>query len=318
MERGTLLADLCVAAARGETKPVISVYDLRAILGFRTSSEPGRSFVDRLKALQGKDGILAASVAHGFPAADVPEVGTKVFVVSDNAPEKGAALAKKLADEIMTFTPNWARPDFTPEAAVAKALSIDGGPVVIADPWDNPGGGVPGDSTFMIRELMKHPEVPSAVGALWDPVAVQLCHAAEPGGVLRLRFGGKTAGTNDEPLEETVTVRAVTDDLVIPFQDSIVSLGAAASITIGNLDVVLATGRAQTFSPPVFTSLGIDLSQKKIVVVKSANHFYAAFAPIARDVLYVDCDGPYPRDPRKIAYTKIRRPIIPLDSNPWA
>ena len=169
----------------------------------------------------------------------------------------------------------------------------------------------------MIRELMKHPDVPSAVGALWDPVAVSLCQAAEPGAVLRLRFGGKTAGTNDLPLEETVTVKAVTDDLVIPFQDSIVSLGAAAAITIGNMDVVLASGRAQTFSPPVFTNLGIDLSKKKIVVVKSANHFYAAFAPIAREVLYVDCDGPYPRDPRKIAYTKIRRPIIPLDSNPW-
>jgi len=114
-----------------------------------------------------------------------------------------------------------------------------------------------------------------------------------------------------------VTVRAVTDDLRIPFEQSTVSLGAAAAITIGNLDVVLASGRSQTFSPSVFTNLGIDLSLKKIVVGKSSNHFYAAFAPIAAKITYVDCGGPYPPDPTKISYTKIRRPISPLDANPW-
>jgi microcystin degradation protein MlrC len=74
----------------------------------------------------------------------------------------------------------------------------------------------------------------------------------------------------------------------------------------------------QTFHPEIFTRLGIDLAAKKLVVVKSANHFHAAFARIAAHVLYVDCDGPYPSDPRTIPYTRIRRPIWPLDADPWS
>ena len=89
------------------------------------------------------------------------------------------------------------------------------------------------------------------------------------------------------------------------------------AIRIGLLDIVLASTRAQTFSPPVFTDLGIDLSTKTLVVVKSSNHFHAAFAPIAASVLYLDSGGPYPPDASKIAYTKVRRPFSPLDPNPW-
>lgn len=81
-------------------------------------------------------------------------------------------------------------------------------------------------------------------------------------------------------------------DLLIPFEQSLVSLGPAAAIRIGRLDIVLASTRAQTFSPPVFTDLGIDLAAKTLVVVKSSNHFHAAFAPIAAGVLYLDSGGP--------------------------
>jgi microcystin degradation protein MlrC len=162
--------------------------------------------------------------------------------------------------------------------------------------------------------LLKHPEIPSAVGALWDAQAAAFCIAAGPGATMPLRFGGKAAATSGTPVDATVTVRATSDELVIPFEQSLVAMGPAASISIGQLDVVLVSGRAQTFSPAAFTQLGIDLAAKKIVVVKSSNHFHAAFAPIAARIEYLDCGGPYPPDPRKIAYTRIRRPIVPVDT----
>ncbi len=41
-------------------------------------------------------------------------------------------------------------------------------------------------------------------------------------------------------------------------------------------------------------------TNRKLVVVKSTNHFMAAFGPIAKKVIYVDADGPLSRDYRRI------------------
>lgn len=317
LDRARDLAALCLRAARGEIRPRAAVWDARHIGGFMTSREPGRSFVDRLLAAEGRDGILSVSVIHGFQAADVPEVGMKVLAYADGDPAPAAALAERLGREILAWGDAGNPPHPKPAEAVAQALAIGRGPVILADRWDNPGGGVAGDGTILIDELLRHPDVPSAAGALWDPVAVGFCRAAGPGATLRLRIGGKATPDSGRPVDATVRVRAVTDALVIPFAGSRVSLGAAACVTIGGLDIVLASGRAQTFAPEVFTSLGVDLAAKRIVVVKSSNHFHAAFAPIAAGIIHVDCGGPYPPDPRRVPYTKIRRPISPLDPNPW-
>jgi len=144
-------------------------------------------------------------------------------------------------------------------------------------------------------------------------VAVRLCQAAGAGTRFALRFGGKASAGSGTPVDAEVQVIATLDDLVVPFQDSRVSLGAAASVRIGRLAVVLVSKRVQTFHPEVFTRLGIDLAAQKIVVVKSASHFHPAFAPLAAAIIYVNCGGPYPPDAAKIPYTRIRRPIAPLD-----
>ncbi len=316
LARAEDLAALCLAKARGEIAPVACVFDMRHIGGFMTGREPGRGFVDRMLAQEGRDGIRSISAIHGFQAADVYDVGSKMLVYADDR-AAGEALAERLGRELLSWGSTGNPVHLKTAEAVAGALATAGQPVVLADRWDNPGGGVAGDSTFLIKELLKHPDVPAAVGALWDPQAVAFCLAAGPGATMPLRFGGKAAATSGRPIDAVVTVRATTEDLRIPFEQSTVSLGAAAAITIGNLDIVLASGRAQTFSPPVFTNLGIDLAARKIVVVKSSNHFFAAFAPIAAKITYVDCGGPYPPDPAKIPYTKARRPISPLDANPW-
>jgi microcystin degradation protein MlrC len=311
------LVRLCLAQAEGRIRLAPALFDMRSIGGFMTSREPGRSFVDRILAMEGQDGILSISPIHGFQAADVYDVGSKMLVYADGNAVAAARLAEQLGRELLGWGKAGSPPHFKTEEAVDEALRMPGQPIILADRWDNPGGGVAGDSTFLVEALLKHPSVPSAAGALWDAQAVEFCRAAGPGAQLALRFGGKATAGSGRPVDAAVTVRATTDELLIPFEQAMVSLGAAASVTInGHLDVVLASGRAQTFSPAVFSNLGIDLAAKKIVVVKSSNHFHAAFAPIAAGVLYVDCGGPYPPDPAKIPYRKIRRPIAPLDPNP--
>ena len=317
LARARDLTDLCLRAARRQIDPVSYVFDCHGLAAFMTSAEPGRSFVDGLLAMEGKDGILSISIAHGFQAADVHDMGTKVLVVSDGPSQDARALAERLGRDILTWPESAKTVHLEPEEAIAAALKVGGQPVILADRWDNPGGGVAGDATVMVTALLNHPDIPAAIGAMWDPIAVSFCRAAGAGAQISLRFGGKAAATSGPPIDARVTVRAVTDDLIIPFEQSLVSLGPAAAVTIGNLDVVLSTGRAQTFSPEVFTKLGIDLREKKIVVVKSSNHFHAGFHPIAAEIIYLNTGGPYPFDLSKQTFHKLRRPFSPLDPNPW-
>lgn len=314
-ERAEDLVDLCLRSARGEVTPVKSVLDCRAIANFLTSREPGRSLVDDILAMEGRDGILSISIVHGFPAADVADVGTKVVVITDDRPEQGRALAESLCARILGFGANRMPEMPGPAEAVARAAAAPRGPVILVDRWDNPGGGVAGDSTFILHELLARPDMASAAGALWDPIAVTFCLAAGVGARLRLRFGGKVAESSGPPVDADVEIIGVSEDLIIPFQESLVSLGAAAALRVGSVDVVLASKRAQTFHPAVFTNLGINLAGKQTVAIKSASHFYPGFAPIAADIIYVNCGGPYPPDPHTIPYRKLRRPMAPMDES---
>jgi microcystin degradation protein MlrC len=317
LARAEDLVDLALRAARGEIRPKIGLFDCRRIGGgYMTSHPVGREFVDRIAAMEGRDDILSISIGHGFHAADVPEVGSKVLVIAGGDQAKADALARRIGLDFIALGRAGIPPHVKPEQVVATANSHAGMPVVFADRWDNPGGGVPGDGAIMIETLLKHPDIPSAVGVLWDPIAVEFCRSAGAGGNLWLRIGGKSTPVSGRPVDAHVVVRAVTSDLVIPFEQSRVSMGAAAAVTIGELDIVLATKRTQTFSPEAFTQLGIDLSRKKIVVVKSSNHFHAAFSKIAAAIHHLDTGGPFPPDPTRVTYTRVRRPIVPLDPDP--
>ncbi len=319
LARAEELVDLSLRTAHGEIRPVMAMFDCRLIGGgYMTNRSEGRAFVDRLVAIEARDGILSISVAHGFGAGDVPEAGTRVLVIADGDRAKAAALAERIGREVIAF-PETAMPrHHTPEEAVALARAAPAYPIAFGDRWDSPGGGVPGDGAIMIETLLRHPDVPAAVGVLWDPIAVSICRAAGPGWEVWLRIGGKATPVSGTPVDAHVTVKAVTDDLVIPFEQSRVSFGPAASVSIGDLDIVLGTKRAKTFSPLAFTDLGVDLSRKRMVMVKSSNHFAAAFAKVAADIHYLDSFGPFPPDPTTVTYRRVRRPIAPLDPDPWA
>jgi len=80
--------------------------------------------------------------------------------------------------------------------------------------------------------------------------------------------------------------------------------------------VILNTNRTQTFEPNIFSNLGVDPKAKDILVVKSTNHFYAGFAPIAEGIVYIDAGAPYPSHPRETQYRKLAREIWPRATDP--
>ncbi|MBA8905808.1 M81 family metallopeptidase [Aminobacter ciceronei] len=323
-ERGEHVVELGLAAARGEIKPVISTFDCRMITVLPTSREPMRSFVDRIKALHGKDGILSVSVIHGFMGSDVPEMGSRIVVVTDNDKAKGDALAEKLGRELYAMREKTAMEMLDTNAGIDRALAARKAnptkPAVIADVWDNPGGGVAGDGTFVLRRMLERGLDKVGVATIWDPIAVTFCHAAGEGAIIDLRFGGKAGPQAGEPIDARVQVLKTVEEGWQSFGPSRVTLGLTALVRIvgTEVDVILNTNRTQTFEPDIFSNLGVDPADKDILLVKSTNHFYAGFAPVAAEIVYVDAPSSYPSNPRVTNYTKLVRPIWPRVSDPWA
>ena len=310
------LVELVARTQRCEIEPVISTFDCKMIEILPTSREPMRSFIDKIKALEGQGTVLSTSVIHGFMAGDVPDLGAHIIVTTNNQKAEGDRLAAELGAELFAMRGK-TRPEFlAPSDAVAKAIKSRAMPSVIADVWDNPGGGVPGDSTILLAELLRAQVKNAALATIWDPIAVRTCFSAGEGAEFILRFGAKMSDGAGDPLDANVTVRRAMRDAVQSFGQSIVPLGDAVWIEVGGIDVILNSVRSQVFNPDVFSNFGIDPTQKNLLVVKSTNHFHDAFAKISDDILYAAVDGPYPNRPETNAYQNLTRKIWPRVENP--
>ena len=320
VERAEELVTLVTATIRGEIKPVMSLYDCRMDDLFPTSREPGRAFVTKMQSLEGKDGVLSVSLGHGFTQGDVPEHGARVLVVTNDAKAKGDALATQLGEEVRAKRGTWRPPYLGLEEAIDAAYAATEGPIVVADPSDNAGGGAASDNTNVLRRLIERGCTDAAIGPIWDPLAVAICHGAGMGARLDLRFGGKASKASGQPIDAEIEVIGLKIDGVQSFGTAKVGYGDGAGIRIattgGSVEVALISERTQALGTEIFTDLGIDLGSKRYIGVKSTNHFHAAYAPVAREVLYCDGGGPSPLDTTRYPYKKIARPQWPHDPLP--
>jgi microcystin degradation protein MlrC len=312
LERAFELVDLCVAQAQGRICPVPAVADADMIAVLHTTREPGRGLVDRVQALEGKGGVLSISLVHGFPWGDVADMGSKVLVYTDADPKHAQTLARSLADEMFSLREQMVKPYPGIDAALDEALAFDGGPVVLADSADNAGGGAASDATFMLRRMVERGIVNAALGPLWDPLAVRIASEAGVGAVLPLRIGGKVGPLSGDPIDLLCNVKALHADMQMSGLGTMHAMGDCALVEANGIQIVLNTVRCQAMGTDLFTQLGCDLTQRKIVVVKSSQHFYASYSKIARHVIYVDAPGSVTTDLKSLPYRKIKRPKWPL------
>ena len=314
MERARELVALCEAKAQGRIHPAAALADCRMVVPIHTTREPARSFIDRVQALEGRDGVVSISIGQGFAHGDVPEMGSKVLVYTDGNPAKAQALALQLAAEMIAMRDQLAvrYPDI--DTALDEALAVGRGPVVLADRADNPGSGAPGDSTFILQRLIERGITNCAIGPMWDPIAVRIAFDAGVGARLPLRIGGKIGPVSGRPLDLQCTVKALKHDMVMTgLAGAPTDMGDSALVEADGMEIVLVSTRNQALDTDVFTQLGCDLAAKRIVVVKSAQHFHASFSRIAAQVIYVGAPGAATPHTATLPYRKIRRPRWPLD-----
>ena len=312
-ERGEELFQIIADAAQGKLKPHTALYDCKMIGVYHTTREPVQSFVAQMQALEGKDGVLSVSLGHGFPWGDVPDLGTRMLVVTDNQPAHGAALAQQLGDQFYAMRDR-VQPDYRSlHGALDEALACAEQPVVLADVADNAGGGAPNDSTFVLRALLERGIANAAIGCIWDPIVVAVALEVGEGVELDLRIGGKMGPMSGDPVDLRVRVGKIARNATQVFADGLSPLGNSVALHGPNgIDIVVISHRTQTFGPQVFTNVGIDPTQKKILVVKSMQHFYAGFAPLAAKILYVAAPGALVPDFKQLPYKHANRNIWPL------
>jgi microcystin degradation protein MlrC len=316
--RGEEVIDLMLRAMRGEIAPVMSVFDCRMIDIFPTSRQPMRDFVDRMFALEKSDPkILSLSLIHGFMAGDVAEMGTRMLVLTDGDKAHGERLAEQLGREVFAMRGKSTPVQLSPADAITAARAVGKGPVVIADVWDNPGGGVAGDATVLLQAMLDAGVENAALATIWDPIAVKLCAIAGEGARIPLRFGAKSAPGCGNPIDAVVLVKRIVPNAHQTFGGSRVGMGDCALIEIGGIEVILNSFRSQAFERTVFSAVGVDPLAKAILVVKSTNHFYADFSRIAFEVIYCSAGQPYPNNPRLTDYRKARRTLWPMVENPF-
>ena len=317
VDRAHDLWAIAIDTLEGRVKPVMSTFNCRMIDVFPTSREPMRSFVDKLVRIEREDAdVLSLSVIHGFMAGDVPEMGTKTIVVTNGKQDKGERIARHLGLELFANRGKHMMPWTDEKQAVASAIAAPQGPVVIADMWDNPGGGTAGDATVILAELFAQGATDAAIGTIWDPIAVQICMAAGKGAEIPLRFGAKSAPGTGNPIDGRVTVVRLVRDAEMRFGESIAPFGDSAHIRLNGIDIILNSIRAQSYDPSLFSAMGINPMSKKILVIKSTNHFYAAFSKIASDIIYCSAGTPYPNNPAATPYQHAPRDIWPMVDNP--
>jgi len=323
---GLQAAELAARIVQGKIKPVQAMAKPPMIYNIRfqnTNAEPMRPIMEELIRLEQNPKILAASVAGGYQYADVPAIGPTAVVVTDNDPELAKREAQRLSDML------WATRDRLvlnlpdPAAAVRQAMAAEKFPVVLVEMGDNIGGGSTGDATFILSELIRQ-KAEGWVVAIADPAAVETAVRAGVGAPFDEMVGGKADRLHGDPVRVRGHVKSVNDG---KFVETAIRHGGRRYLDQGLTAVIEAEGSTRdlpnmllltTLRQPPFSlhqliSCGVYPERQKILVVKAAIAFRAAYEPIAASIIEVDTGGVTAVNPAHFSWKHARRPLFGLD-----
>ena len=320
-ETGERTARLLLDTLAGRRRPAMALAKRPMIVSAvcaRTTDGPLRPVVEEARRLEAAGEVLHASLFPVQPWIDVPDLGFAALVCADDA-EQAHRAAEHLADMA------WQRRhQFEPELmtlvdAIRTGLGSEG-VTVVSDAGDAPTGGSAADSAAVLKGLL-------AAGAdradrlsyltLCDPAAVQKATAAGPGKTVDLAVGHAFSTADGSPVTITGIVRLVSDGeyrLVDGGANGLViKMGPCAVIALGAIRLLLRSAPSMEWDTGMYLSQGLDPRQAALVFVKSPSHFRVAFGPLARRILVADTPGPTAANMRRIPFTKVTRPLFPLD-----
>jgi len=320
-DAGFRAAKALIQTIRGEIKPQMALCRLPLLIpattGF-TLSGAGKEILEYNRDYREAHKLLDATFFFGFSANDTYCSSASVLVVADGY------VPTKEAEELAEFA--WNRRNCFAGESLSCAQALDRaetlvkeGYVVINEASDNPGGGAPGDGTHLLREMLKRDRKGYVMGPLCDPEAAAYIHENHRvGDRICIAVGGKTDPRCGEPvlLEDALVVNLCDGKLIsaAPINCGVaMDYGKSVRLRQGNVEIILVSDRFQTYDDRPFLMTGCDLSQARVLGLKSMNHFKGYFQHTADAIVTADPPGVCPIDLTQYPYQNLCHPILPLD-----
>jgi microcystin degradation protein MlrC len=314
-------ADIIVRTIRGEIRPVQALEMPPVVINIVkqfTGEEPMRSLVNDAEDVISRSGMLSASVAEGYPYADVAEMGMAFLAISDGDEQAAREAARWMAHRAWEKREQFVADTPTAEEALKAALAAPRGPIVLMDVGDNIGGGSPADSTILL-DAAQRLGVRSYLQTLRDPEAVAACVQAGVGSTLTLAVGARTDHRHGRPVTVTGTVRRISDgkfEEPTPTHGGYRYFNGGTTVVLETVDdhtLVLTSRLVGNTSIQQMYSVGVYPERMKVVVAKGVVSPRPAYEPIAAEVVLVNTPGVTTSDLSQFDYQHRRRPLYPFE-----
>ena len=276
--------------------------------------------IDRLRAVAEEidqdPAVVCSSFYVGYPWADVSIQGAGVSVTTRGDASLARAGARRLAARMWSLRDRFRFPIHPVEEAVRLGRAVPGRPVVLNELADCTLGGASGDVVSTARYLYENAIGPSAAVGVVDAVSAPGAAAAGAGKRVRLSIGGRVCTEDNPPLEFEGTVRSVHRD--VHGRTSIHSgyetpVGEIAVVEGRGLSIVLIERAGKLGGPTFLEEVGLDPAAMEFIVVKEGLNPLVTYKEVAASILMVDSPGFDRQIPRPRDYSRLRRPVYPLD-----
>ena len=322
-ERGREAALVMARIVRGEIRPTLALAKPGIIVpprGAWTERPPMSTLFQRVFALEADPRVISISIAAGFPPADVRCAGMAILVTTDGDPGLARALADELAAQAWSMRSEFVFPNLPLDAAVQRALATHEHPIVMVDLGDSVGAGSTGDGAQLFAELRRQ-GAHGAVVALADPEVVAQAVRAGVGAWIDAEIGGKRDPRLGAPVSMRARVRLISDGEFRYSGPYMTGQRTSMGTTVVLEDesenrAIVSEHKTLPFDHEQLRSVGISPENCRIIIVKTAISWRAAYGHIAKAVLYVDTPGPACDDLTTFRFTRVPRPIYPLDEGP--
>lgn len=277
----------------------------------QTDKQPLCRLIAEADEMEKIPGVLCAQFFNGQPWVDADYMGPTMVITC----EEDTVLAKQLADKLCKSF--WdMRHEFKyevitaePEEAVDIAVKANEFPVFISDSGDNTTAGAAGDSVFMLDLLMKKQVKDALVIGVLDKPAVDACYAAEIGDTVSLEVGGTVT---PDGLRIPITGKLTHRGDILSYMG--LNAGRSATIELDGVTLVVTENRIAVTEPAIFESVGMDLNDYKIIVVK-LGYLFPKLEAIAKNPVFAFTKGSSTERLEDMGLKNIVRPMYPLDDD---